>query len=61
MSNKRSKGVRLREMQTRKDRMLAQNGTTKKYCGDVPVEVIWKHRAERLEETRRGGDKNGQQ
>lgn len=54
MSNKRSKGVRLREMQIRKDMMMLENGIAKKYCGDVPVEQLWKNRADRLEETLRG-------
>ncbi|MCK9593075.1 MAG: hypothetical protein M0Q91_13805 [Methanoregula sp.] len=63
MTTKRSKGTRLKEMQTRKDRMLHENGERMKVCGDVPIERIWKNRADRLEANRRGtldGDEDGQ-
>jgi hypothetical protein len=52
-------------MQTRKDRMLHENRERMKVCGDVPIEKIWKNRADRLEANRRGtldgdGDEDGQ-
>jgi hypothetical protein len=45
--------------------MLHENGERLKVCGDVPIEKIWKNRADRLESNRRGtldrgGDENGQ-
>jgi hypothetical protein len=58
-----SKAAVLREKQTRKDKMLHENGERMKVCGDVPIEKIWKNRADRLEANRRGtldGDADGQ-
>jgi hypothetical protein len=52
--NKRSKGIRLKEMQTRKDHALEMNGEKNNCCGEMPIPSIWKHRAKRLEENRRG-------
>ena len=52
--NKRSKGVRLREMQNRKDQVLEMNKERDNCCGEMPILSIWKYRAIRLEEIRRG-------
>ena len=45
--------------------MLHENRERMKVCGDVPIEKIWKNRADRLEANRRGtldgdGDEDGQ-
>lgn len=46
---------RLREMQNRKEMMLGEFKEKGKFCnGDMPVPIIWRHRAERQEANRRG-------
>jgi len=56
MTTKRSKADRLRVMQNRKDLMLSEAVDKNGYCnGDIPVSVIWKHRAVRQEMNRYSG------